>query len=321
MRCGFAFSLLTATALAQSWIPPHAAPDPNQALLGRYLFYDQRMSVNGTQSCASCHRQELAFTDGRAVSIGATGESHTRSAMSLVNVVFSSMLTWSDPNLRSLEKQALRPMLAVHPVELGLRDHESEFLQVVRADPRYRALFPRAFSCADPFTMDNVARALAAFERTIVSARSPYDRYHYAGDRAAISDAAKRGEVVFFTDPVAGCYRCHNGFNFTDGQYHNTALHPTDPRKFKTPTLRNVALTAPYMHDGSVATLADAIDNYAAGGRSPRNSHKDTRLHGFLITPQNKQDLLAFLETLTDQDLLHDPRFANPWPPVPDRRP
>jgi cytochrome c peroxidase len=311
MRFGFAFSLLAGSALAQSWIPPHAAPDPNLALLGRYLFYDQRMSVNGTQSCASCHRQELAFTDGRAVSIGATGEPHTRSAMSLVNVVFSSMLTWSDPNLRSLEKQALRPMLGTHPVELGLRDHESDFLQMLRTDPVYRELLPKSF------TMDDVARAVAAFERTIVSARSPYDRYHYGGDRDAISDAAKRGEVVFFTDPVAGCYRCHNGFNFTDGQYHNTALHPTDPRKFKTPTLRNVAVTAPYMHDGSVETLADAIDNYAAGGRAPKNPHKDARLHGFAITPQNKKDLLEFLEALTDQDLLHDERFSNPWPPVP----
>jgi cytochrome c peroxidase len=313
MRCAFAFSLLAACALAQGWIPPHAAPDPDQALLGRYLFYDQRMSINGTQSCASCHRQELAFTDGRAVSIGATGEPHTRNAMSLVNVAFSSMLTWSDPNLRSLEKQALRPILGTHPVELGLRDHEAEFLQTLRADPVYRDLVPKAFPGADSFTLDNLARALAAFERTIVSARSPYDRYHYGGDRNAISDAAKRGEVVFFTDPVAGCYRCHNGFNFTDGQYHNTALDPASARKFKTPTLRNVAVTAPYMHDGSVATLSDAIDHYAAGGRAPANPHKDARLRGFAITPQNKQDLLAFLDTLTDQSLLHDPHFSNPW--------
>jgi cytochrome c peroxidase len=289
-------------------------PNPGLALLGRYLFYDQRMSVNHTQSCASCHRQELAFTDGRAVSIGATGENHTRSAMSLVNVAFSSVLTWSDPAMRSLEKQALIPVLGRHPVELGLLEHEEEFLETLSADPTYCDLFSRAFPGArDPFTLDNVAKAIAAFERTIVSARSPYDRYHYGGEANAISDAAKRGEVVFFTDPVAGCYRCHNGFNFSDGLYHNTALYPDDPRKFKTPTLRNIALTAPYMHDGSVATLGEAIDNYAAGGRAPGNLHKDARLHGFTITPQNKKDLLAFLETLTDSEVIYDSRFANPW--------
>jgi cytochrome c peroxidase len=306
--------LFALAASAQSWLPPHPAADPDQALLGRYLFYDQRMSVNHTQSCATCHRQELAFTDGRAVSIGATGESHTRSAMSLVNVAFSSLLTWSDPAMRSLEKQALLPMLGRHPVELGLSGHEEDFLRELRLDPVYCELFPKAFGDAhDSFTMENVARAVAAFERTIVSARSPYDRYHFGGETGAISDAAKRGEVVFFTDPIAGCYRCHNGFNFTDGQYHNTALYPGDARKFKTPTLRNVALTAPYMHDGSVATLADAIDNYAAGGRALTNPHKDARLRGFPITAQNKKDLLAFLEALTDAEVLHDPRFANPW--------
>jgi cytochrome c peroxidase len=289
-------------------------PDPEQAALGRYLFYDNRMSVNRTQSCSSCHRQELAFTDGRAVSIGATGESHTRSAMSLVNVAFSAVLTWSDPTIRSLEKQALVPVLGRHPVELGLFGHEEEFLQVLRGDPIYCERFPKAFGSAqDPFTIENVARAIAAFERTIVSARSAYDRYHYGGEGDAISEAAKRGEAVFFTDPVAGCYRCHSGFNFSDGLYHNTALSPGEARKFKTPTLRNVALTAPYMHDGSVGTLADAIDNYAAGGRAPGNPHKDPRLRGFAMTPQNKKDLLAFLDTLTDHELLHDVRFSNPW--------
>jgi len=118
---------------------------------------------------------------------------------------------------------------------------------------------------------------------------------------------------VFFTDPVAGCYRCHSGFNFTDGKFHNTALYKTQTRQFRTASLRNVALTAPYMHDGSVATLGDAIDHYAAGGRARDNPHKDARLTGFAITPQNKKDLLAFLESLTDREVISDPRFANPW--------
>ena len=315
MRFAYAYSLIAWAAAAQPWLPPHPSPDPAQALLGRYLFYDRRMSVNGTQSCASCHRQELAFTDGRAVAIGATGESHPRAAMSLVNVAYSTMLTWNNPALRSLEKQALLPMLGRHPIELGLLGCEDAFLKVLADDSLYRRLWPEAFP-GEPaaFTLGNVAKALAAFERTILSARSPYDRYHYGGDEAAISTAARRGEVVFFTDPVAGCYRCHSGFNFTDGQYHNTALYPGATRKFRTPTLRNVALTAPYMHDGTVATLADAIDHYAAGGRAPNNPNKDARLRGFALTAQNKKDLLEFLDALTDRELLSDPRFSNPWP-------
>ena len=286
----------------------------DKVLLGRYLFYDRRMSVNGTQSCVSCHRQELAFTDGRPVSVGATGQEHSHSAMSLVNAALREVLTWSDPSMRSLERQALVPMMSEHPVELGLLGREREFLQAVREDGIYYELFPKAFpGAADPFTIDNVAKAIAAFERTIISARSPYDRYHFGGEADAVSEAAKRGEVVFFTDPVAGCYRCHNGFNFSDGQYHNTALSPGQTQKFLTPTLRNVALTAPYMHDGSVATLKDVIENYSAGGRAPKNPDKDARIKGFTITAQNKRDLIAFLESLTDREVLSDSRFANPW--------
>lgn len=320
MRFAFVSSFLAASAvLAQSYLPKPGAPADNpmsgdKALLGRYLFYDRRMSVNGTQSCASCHRQELAFTDGRAVSVGATGQAHPRSAMSLVNVAFSTVFTWSDPSMRSLERQALVPMMSEHPVELGLAGREQGFLELLRCDRVYGGLFPKAFPRdRDPYTLDNVAKALASFERTIVSARSPYDRFHFGGVTDAISESARRGEVVFFTDPSAGCFRCHNGFNFSDGLYHNTALSPSQTQKFKTPTLRNVALTAPYMHNGSVVTLADVIDHYAAGGRAPKNPHKDQRLTGFPLTVQNKKDLIAFLESLTDRELLTDPRFSDPW--------
>jgi cytochrome c peroxidase len=327
-----------------------------KALLGRYLFYDNRMSVNGTQSCASCHRQELAFTDGRATALGATGQDHPRAAMSLVNVAYAGALTWSNPNLRSLEEQALIPMLSDHPVELGLRGRVDSYLSQLRADPVFGALFPKAFpEDPDPFSLANAARALAVFERTIVSARSPYDRYYYGGDRGAISDSAQRGEALFFGDVVAGCFRCHGGFNFSDATvyqgsgnapigFHNTALYnmpgtfpypwpnlgiyqqtrkPADVGKFKTPSLRNVALTAPYMHDGSVATLEEVLDHYAAGGRTLAsgpyagrghdNPQRDARMTGILLTPQNRQDLLEFLRSLTDTELTRDPRFSNPW--------
>lgn len=299
-----------------------------QAELGRYLFYDTRLSINGTQSCATCHQQELAFTDGRATAIGATGAAHPRSAMSLVNVASSPTLTWSDPHPQTLEHQGLIPLLADHPVEMGLKGREAAVLQELGRDPTYRAL--------RPLTMASIAKALAAFERTIVSARSPYDRYHRGNDPGAISEPAKRGEVLFFSDPVAGCFRCHGGPNFNEAapgepRFHNTALYlvypapnlgaytytkkPADAGKFKTPTLRNIALTAPYMHDGSIATLEEVLDHYAAGGRAHDNPNKDRRITGFALTRQNRADLLEFLRSLTDTELIRDSRFSNPWQP------
>jgi cytochrome c peroxidase len=337
------------------WDLPRGFPRPRvpagnpmsqaKVLLGRYLFYDKRMSVNGAQSCASCHRQELAFTDGRATARGATGQDHPRSAMSLVNVAYAGALTWSNPNLHSLEEQALIPMLSGRPVELGLRGRENSFLGQLAADPVYRALFPKAFPEAkDRFSLANAAKALAAFERTIISARSPYDSYHFGGNSTAISDSAQRGEALFFGDVVAGCFRCHSGFNFSDAAFHNTALYNmpgtfaypwpnlgiygqtrkrADVGKFKTPSLRNVALTAPYMHDGSVATLEDVLDHYAAGGRTIAtgpyagrghdNPYRDARMTGIALTQQNRADLVAFLRSLTDTELTHDPRYSNPW--------
>lgn len=348
------------------WDLPNGFPKPRvpadnpmsvaKVRLGRHLFYDKRLSVNGTTSCATCHRQELAFTDGRAKAIGATGQTHPRSAMSLVNVAFSAALTWSNPQLRLLEKQATGPMFAVDPVEMGLLGQETKALRDLRADPVYRELFPSVFpGQEDPFTIVNVARAMAAFERTIISARSPYDRYYFAGERDAISDSARRGETIFFGDPLAGCYQCHGGFNFSDmtdheerpsppAQFHNTGLYnlagkfsypgpnlglyehtksPADVGKFKSPSLRNIELTAPYMHDGSIATLEEAIDHYAAGGRTIAsgpyagqgyaNPNKDRQVAKFALTPQNRKDLLAFLLSLTDREIVRDPRFSDPW--------
>lgn len=328
-------------------VPVDNAMSETKARLGRYLFYDTRLSVNGTQSCASCHKQELAFTDGRATPVGATGESHSRSAMTLVNVAYSSVLTWSDPGMRTLEKQALVPMIGEHPVELGLRGREREVLTVLRGEPVYRELFPQAFpEVQDPFTFANLAKALACFERTVISARSPYDRYYTGGDSNAISESAKRGEVVFFNGKNGGgCLRCHNGFNLSDAtesdatvttapEFHNTALYnlpgifsyprpnlgiyehtkkPADVGKFKAPTLRNIALTAPYMHDGSIATLEEVIEHYASGGRAHDNPNRDARMEDISMTPRNKLDLLEFLRSLTDTELIQDKRFSNPW--------
>ncbi len=261
--------------------------------------------------------------------------------MSLVNVAYASTLTWANPELHSLEEQALMPMLGEHPIELGLKGHEQEFLKAVRSDPVYQHLFPLVFGGeGDVYTLENVAKLLAAFERTIISMRSPYDRYRWGGDPSAISDAAKRGEILFNSSERAGCFQCHGGWNFSGGirfegsrssqghgEFFNTgvsayaepnrgiseySLRPEEMGKFRPPTLRNIALTGPYMHDGSLSTLEEVIAHYEVGGRmaDPTKSHI---LHPFRLTDTEKRDLIEFLESLTDRELLRDPRWTDPW--------
>jgi cytochrome c peroxidase len=330
--------------------PRHAVPPDNlmnnaKVELGRRLFYDVRMSVNGKTSCGSCHRQELAFTDGRPRAQGTTGELHPRSSMSLVNVAYISFLTWANPKLTSLEEQALIPMLGEEPVELGLKGHEPEFLKMARNDLIYQRLFPQAFAGeSDPYTLTNVTKAIACFERTIISMRSPYDRYRWGGDSSAISDGAKRGELIFFSSERGGCFQCHGGWNFSGpirfehseksgregmglGGFFNTGatiysapnrglyehtLRDEDIGKFRAPSLRNVAVTSPYMHDGSLPTLEAVMDHYARGGRTdhPNKSAIVRRIH---LTEGEKRDLIEFLQSLTDNALLHDLRWSNPW--------
>jgi cytochrome c peroxidase len=291
--------------------------------LGRYLFYDKRLSVNGKSSCATCHKQELAFTDGRPVGVGTTGELHPRGAMSLVNVAYAGALTWNNPRMKTLEDQALVPMYGEHPVELGLREGDG-LLPMLQSDSKYRALFESAFpSEGDRFTVRNVTRAIASFERSIISARSAYDRYHYGGEDNAVPESAKRGEILFF-DQHHSCFRCHGGFDFSDATasennarreipLHNTGV-TAGSEKFKAPSLRNIAVTAPYMHDGSIKTLEEVMEHYAAGGKASHdNPEKDHLIHGFTLSPEDRADLIAFLVSLTDQAVLHDARFSNPW--------
>jgi len=199
--------------------------------------------------------------------------------MSLVNVAYVPLLTWANPSLDSLEEQALTPMLGEEPIELGLKGHEQEFLNALQRDPLYQRLFPQAFpETRDVYTLQNVTKSIAAFERTIVSMRSPYDRYRWGGDSSAISDSAKRGELLFSSSERGGCFQCHGGWNFSavrfegsrdrrgeDARFFNTGASPylppnrglyertqrvEDIGKFQAPTLRNIALTAPYMTRG-----------------------------------------------------------------------
>jgi len=337
MRREFPAAVCLAAAAMLCLTANPARPDGSQSeqvQLGRYLFYDKRISVNGTYSCASCHKQELAFTDGRAQALGATGQLHPRGAMSLVDLASATAFNWADPTVRSLEEQALKPMFSTEPVELGAS--EERLSSLITIDSVYRRLFPLAFPGEQPWTKLHVAKAIAAFERTIVSNNSPYDRYHLRGEQNAISEAAKRGEMQFFLEGPS-CFRCHGGSSFSGrarDEFHNTALYnlagpfrfpapnfglfthtkrEEDMGKFKAPTLRSIALTAPYMHDGSIATLGEVLDHYAAGGRAHDNPQKDVLMKGFRMTAQNRSDLIAFLDSLTDESLIHDPAFGDPW--------
>jgi len=323
--------------------------------LGRRLFYDKRLSGNGTFSCASCHRQELAFTDGRAQAEGSTGQAHARGSMSLAGVAYAPTLTWANPLMTTLEKQALVPMFGETPVELGLAGQEGEALGRLRSEAVYQKLFPEAFpGQGDPFTIEAVVKAIACFERTMISGTSRFD-LHEAGAVGALTEAELRGRDLFFSERLE-CFHCHGGFLLADATFerkklsevtfHNTGLYnldgegayppdnqgvmgvtlkASDMGRFKAPTLRNIAVTAPYFHDGSAATLDEVIDHYAAGGRAIKagpyqgdgaaSPLKSEFLLGFELSAQERADLISFLKSLTDEDFLHNPGLGDPWAP------
>ena len=317
--------------------------------LGRRLFYDTRLSGNGTFACATCHQQAHAFTDGRARAIGSTGAAHARSAMTLTNVAYNASLGWADPTLRTLEAQMAVPMFNEHPIELGLKGREAEVVSRLSEQADDRAMFRAAFpDDLSPVTLPNIVKAIAAFERTLVSGDSPLDRYLYRDDRRAMSAPALRGMKAFFSRRLR-CGECHGSFNLSgpvdfEGAvkadasvtlvFHNTGLYDVDGRgaypaidrglfdlterkadmgRFRAPTLRNIAVTAPYMHDGSVRTLEAAIAHYAIGGKP--SPFRSDRVRGFLTSPGEKADLVAFLESLTDRGFLSNPAFAAPAAP------
>ena len=327
--------------------------------LGRRLFHDKRLSINEQGSCASCHQQRLAFTDGRAQAVGATGELHARSSMSLVNVAYNSHYTWASRELQTLEQQIPIPLFNVQPVELGMLGQETLLVERLGSDPFYVARFQRAFpNETNPISISNIVKSLACFVRTIVSADSAFDRRLFADDEDAMSASALRGMRLFYSDELH-CGACHSGRGIAGGQqaldsapssveFHNTALYNVaehneytgpdpglraesndalDDGKFRAPTLRNIDLTAPYMHDGSIATLSAVLDHYAAGGSSTRvgnetheagvKARKSPLLAGFVLSDTDRLALLDFLHSLTDFELLEDPRFMPPAECVP----
>lgn len=297
--------------LANGPLPPVPVPENNpqtdaKVRLGMQLYFDTRLSADNTISCASCHRPDAGWADPRPVSEGVGHAKGTRNAPTVLNAAYHPAQFW-DGRAATLEEQALGPIQ--NPVEMQMTMPMA--IERLKSIPGYVKQFREVFG-SDP-TPETIAKAIAAFERTIVSKNSPYDRY-LAGDRTAMSPAAVRGMKLF--NGKAHCSACHSGPNFTDGKYHNVGVgyvngkfadegryvvtkNPKDRGAFKTPGLRSVALTAPYLHDGSEKTLEDVIEFYNRGGNP--NPYLDKLMMPLHLTPQEKRDLVEFLKALTGE--------------------
>lgn len=323
--------------------------------LGRFLFYDKRLSGNQQQSCGSCHLQSKGFSDGRKLAAGSTGELTQRNSLALVNIAYNATLTWAHPELDTIERQVLIPMFGEDPIELGISGFEEAVLSRVSNDEQYQRLFAKAFPKEKtPVSFDNIVKALASFVRSLVSMNTPFDRYAYDEIDDAMSDSQLRGMDLFLSEQLE-CHHCHGGFNFTQSTthrdqaflerpMHNIGLYAVDTEgrypakdsgmaevtgaledhgKFRAPSLRNIALTAPYMHDGSIATLEEVVRFYEQGGREivdgphagdgRRSPLKSEFIRGFALSDQQRQDLVNFLHALTDEEFVKNPAFSDPF--------
>ena len=308
-----AFLLLSAgdAPVLPAGMPPLHWPANNpysleKVELGRYLYFDKRLSADGSVSCATCHDPQHGFTDGAAFSTGIRGQKGTRSSPTILNRAYSRAQFW-DGRSSTLEEQALVPMES--PIEMG--NSQAAIIATLRGIAGYRPLFAEAFG-SDDIDIGRVTMAIACFERTVVSGNAPYDRYQ-RGEKSALSESQVRGMAVFFNQ--ASCDRCHQGVNFTTNAYANEGIgtDKVDPDvgrfaitheardwgAFKIPTLREVEHTAPYMHDGSLQTLEDVVDFYNQGGKP--NPHLDANLRPLHFSGQQKQDLVAFLKSLSGE--------------------
>ncbi len=346
-----AFLLTLKVEAAPLGLPEVVIPQDNpqtvdKVRLGEKLFFDKRFSADGTVSCATCHDPAKAFSDGLPVAVGIKKLKGTRNSPTVLNAVYYTSQFW-DGRVKTLEEQAKAPF--INPVEHGLKNHDP-IMKVIRADSEYVVQFKQVFGVSgEQITIDHVVKAIAAFERTLVSGNSPFDRYMYGGDKTAMSEAAIRGLEIYRTK--ARCQDCHTigqtSATFTDNKFHNlgvgfSAIEPNlfeivekfkkakesgqdidesvltdkeaselgrfavtldveDLGRFKTPTLRNVALTGPYMHDGSLKTLEEVIELYDQGGEE--NPMLDSGIRPLRLTDQEKADLLEFLKALTSPEV------------------
>lgn len=272
--------------------------------LGAKLFADPRLSVTGQHSCQSCHSPERAFTDGLTRSRGATGDALELNAPTLLNVAYNSSLGWRDAKVRTLEKQMHGPLFNADPPELGLAGREAIVERALLADKEMVLAFGAAFPGLDePVSMDNVIRAIAAYERTLFAGNSAFDRYVFGGDHAALGERQKAGMELFFS-ARAGCAACHGGVNFA-GAWVDRDHREAEPVfadtgtgvAVRVPTLRNLPVTAPYMHDGRFAVLDQVLDHYERLASDPA---ADQRLRRAPLTTGERDSLREFLLSLAD---------------------
>lgn len=298
--------------------PSTNIPSEAKILLGRMLFYDPQLSSTGTVSCASCHRQSLGFSDSRAVSTGVRGENGSRNAPSIVNTAYQESWFW-DGRAGTLEQQIGSALTSSAEMDADTADVRA----YLERSTTYPLMFRDAFGPAEPITLDRAVDAIATFCRSLVSGSSRYDRF-LMGETSALTSDEQEGMRLFFSERTK-CGSCHSGFNLSDNEYHSVALRAhyydrgraivtgkeRDIGKFKTPTLRNVAVSAPYMNEGNFATLDEVIDHYDKGGNP--FIYKDTsRIRPLHLSETEKRRLRAFLLTLTDEEFLQNPRFRNP---------
>ncbi len=299
--------LPTPLGLPRLRIPPDNPPTAETVALGNKLFMSPLLSVDGTLSCANCHNPALAFTDRQAVSNGVRGQKGKRNAPTVLNAAYNADQFW-DGRARTLEDQASGPM--VNSVEMG---HSLEGVeQGVSANAEMVALFQQAYGPRVKITLDLMSKSIASYERTLVSGNSAFDRFAFAQEFDALSPRARNG-LKIFSDPAKGnCVVCHTIEEkyalFSDQKFHNlgVGLSPTgeltdlgkEQGKFRTPTLRNIALTAPYMHDGSLKTLKEVVDFYVGGGNA--NPYLDREIKALShLTKEERADLVSFMEALT----------------------
>ena len=327
------------------WQIPEGFPTPNvpvdnpmtkeKVSLGKALFFEPALSGNGAMSCSTCHRAENAFSEPRPTSSGSTGEAGRRNALALVNVAYNGSLTWAHNGIDTIEQQLMIPLFNQHPVEMGVTGNEKAVLARFNTD-EYKSLFTQAFG-DEQVSFDRMVKALASFVRSLTSFDSAFDDYAYNNNDAALNASQLRGLDLFFSERLE-CFHCHGGFNFTQSSqhafqqldlrpFHNTGLYDVDGNgaypesdqglievtrnrkdmgRFRAPTLRNIALTAPYMHDGSLADLDAVIAFYAAGGlgNGSKSPLKSPFMPGFVLTVEEHQDLKAFLHSLTDMNFI-----------------
>ncbi|MCS7071351.1 MAG: hypothetical protein NZM00_07590, partial [Anaerolinea sp.] len=292
--------------------PELPSVDPEQAALGRLLFYDPVLSAANDRSCASCHHPDRGFSDGQALAEGAHGPLR-RNAPSLWNVAYATSLFW-DGRAATLEEQMLVPLTSSEEMGADI----DAMIAELRGIDEYVALFDAAFEQRPSITIETVTAAIAAFERTLITRDTPFDRFA-AGDFNALTPAQRRGFDIFRSAQTR-CFECHAWPTFTHNTFHVLGVPDADPnqpdrgraefinaadaeRAFRTPGLRNVALSAPYMHNGALATLEDVIDFYADGGGPGRGLDipVDEKVRGFTLTQQQISDLVQFLYALTDE--------------------